>query len=75
MSRIQKLNSPLVAAHLFSSEKSAQTFPQVDCENGAPDFDIIMMECSSEFNAINFYFGGKDYALTVSVTLTYSAKL
>lgn len=41
-------------------------FAKVDCVGDEPAFDLIMMECSSQFDDINFNFGGKDFALTVS---------
>lgn len=39
---------------------------QVDCSQEAADIELIVMDCATTFDNINFYFGGEDFALTVS---------
>ena len=34
--------------------------------NDAEDVELILLDCDSEFDDINFFFGGDDFTLTVS---------
>ncbi|CAN0571593.1 unnamed protein product, partial [Laminaria digitata] len=36
----------------------------IDCVEDATSIDIIVMDCAAEFDDINFFFGGNDFALT-----------
>lgn len=56
-------------------EHSWKNVPQIHCLEDARDVDLILMECNSEFDDINFYFGGDDFALTVSATVAVGAHI
>lgn len=38
---------------------------QVDCVEDFEEIELILMECNSQFDDVNFFFGGDDFAFTV----------